>query len=67
MLLILFSSIRSAGTIKEWLYLLGQQAILVTAPVFLEVLPKVSKGIGLQQVVPGTAAEHKLGTDVLTG
>lgn len=36
------------------------------APVFLKVLLKVSKGIELQQVVSGTAAEHKLGTDVLT-
>lgn len=47
---------------EQGLYLLGQQAILVKAPVFL-VLLKVSKGIELQQVVSGTAAEHKLATD----
>lgn len=51
---------------EEGLHLLGQQAILVKAPIFSKVLPKVSKGIELQQVVSGTAAEHKLGTDVLT-
>lgn len=51
---------------EEGLHLLGQQAILVKAPIFLKVLPKVSKGIELQQVVSGTAAEHKLGTHVLT-
>lgn len=59
-----FSSILSVGMMEEGLYLLRQQAILVKAPIF-KVLLKVSKGIELQQVVSGTAAEHKLGTNVL--
>lgn len=61
-----FFSIRSAGMLEKGLYLLGQQSVLVKAPLFLKILLKVSKGSELQWVVSGTAAEHKLGMAVLT-
>lgn len=36
------------------------------APTFFKTFLKVSKGIELQWVLSGTAAEHKPGADVLT-